>query len=45
MNKRTKRNNKCISLVLIFSMLLSVICVFPSFAEGEVTGRMLVSGT
>ncbi len=32
MNQRIKSNNKFISLVLLFSMLLSVICVFPSFA-------------
>ena len=39
MNKRIKidRNNKLISCVLLLSMLLSVICVFPSYAEGEAT--------
>ncbi len=45
MNQRIKSNNKFISLVLLFSMLLSVICVFPSYAEGEATGRALVSGS
>ena len=47
MNKRIKidRKNKLISCVLLFSMLLSVICVFPSYAEGEATERSLVSGS
>ncbi len=47
MNKRIKidRKNKLISFVLLFSMLLSVICVFPSYAEGEATERSLASGS
>jgi hypothetical protein len=48
MNKRIKidRKNKLISCVLLFSMLLSVICVFPSYAVGdEGQTRSLVSGT